>query len=157
MKSPWLTQVEALITPVLEAEGFELVLAEHAARAKVLRLYVDHANGVTIDDCAKVSHLVGDLLDAQGLSDGVAGTYNLEVSSPGLDRPLVKPTDFTRYCGRDIRLQSRMPVDGRKKFRGQLVNADEAGLVLSVDGKEWRFAYDDVERARLVPDFDQES
>jgi len=149
-------EVDRCVRPVLETEGFDLVLAEY--KAGVLRLYIDRlgdgAAGVTIDDCTTVSHLVGDLLDAEGVSDQIAGSFSLEVSSPGLDRPLVRPTDFLRFVGHDTRVHTREPLSGCRKFTGRLLEADKApegGILLEVDGEQCQIQYVAIHRARLVP------
>ncbi|MBC7792386.1 MAG: ribosome maturation factor RimP [Clostridia bacterium] len=108
---------------------------------------------VTLEDCQRVSRLVSDILDGEGFADGIDGRFTLEVSSPGLDRPLVKPKDFQRFVGRKVQLTTREMLDGRRKFAGALTQADEASVHLEVDGKPWVFAYDVIDRARLVPEF----
>lgn len=152
-----LQRLESAIMPLLEANGYELVLLEYAGRARTLRLYVDSPAGINLDDCSRVSHLVSDLLDAEGVVDGaggISGRYTLEVSSPGLDRPLVKPKDFQRYVGRLVVVSTRQPVslDGRKKCHGKLVTADELGIQMDVDGKPIDIPYGIIDRARLVPE-----
>ena len=92
-------QIEELLRPLIEAEGYDLILAEYLSGSKILRLFVDKEGGISLDDCTTVSHLVGDVLDADGMMQGVDGSYKLEVSSPGLDRPLVRPKDFIRFVG----------------------------------------------------------
>jgi ribosome maturation factor RimP len=155
--------IERAILPVLARDGYDLVLTEYVPRAKVLRLYIDKeagaevsadgASGISLDDCQRVSRLVSDVMDAEGLSDGIDGRFTLEVSSPGLDRPLVKPKDFQRFVGRKVQLSTREMLEGRRKFSGALTAADESAVKLDVDGKPWTIAYDVIERARLVPEF----
>lgn len=146
-------QVEAAVIPLLERQGFELVLLEYVPRQKVLRLFIDQPNGVTIDDCSKVSRLVGDLLDAEGVSERIEGHYNLEVSSPGLDRPLVKAKDFQRFVGKRVNIQTREMVQNRKKFpNGELLAADEEGVRVKVDNVTYDVAYGMIDKARLIPD-----
>src|SRR5262245_33786016 len=111
-------QIETAITPVLVAQGYELVLLEMQPRSKVLRLFIDKPGGVSLDDCTKVSRLVSDVLDGEGISERIPGTFNLEVSSPGLDRPLVRPADFQRFVGKKVNVTTKLPVDGRRKFGG---------------------------------------
>lgn len=145
-------EVEKAVLPLLERHGYELVLAQFAPRSGVLRLYIDHANGVSIDDCSTVSRLVGDLLDAEGFSDRIKGRYVLEVSSPGLDRPLAKPAHFKRFVGQRVNVTTRQPLGGRRRFQGELATADDAGISISWEGQTQAIEYEQIEGARLVPD-----
>ncbi len=138
--------------PVLERDGFELVLCEYVPRQKVLRLFIDTARGVTVDDCADVSRLVSDLLDAEGISDHIDGRFHLEVSSPGLDRPLCKPRDFQRFVGKRAQVTTSALIEGRRNFAGELVAADDEQFVITVDGRRYAIAYARVDRAKLVPE-----
>ena len=154
---PLTARLEGVIRPLLEADGFDLVLLEYISRSKILRLYIDHPEGIKLDDCGRVSHRVGDLLDAEGLVDGqggIDGQYTLEVSSPGLDRPLVRPAHFQRFVGHNVQLATRRAVrdDGRRKLSGKLVAADEQGICIETEGQPLMLAYDTIERARLVPE-----
>jgi ribosome maturation factor RimP len=153
--------IERAILPVLARDGYDVVLTEYVPRAKVLRLYIDRealeasadGSGISLDDCQRVSRIVSDVMDAEGLSDGIDGRFTLEVSSPGLDRPLVKPKDFKRFVGRKVLLTTREMLDGRRKFSGALTSADDSGVHLDVDGSPKDIAYTVIERARLVPEF----
>jgi ribosome maturation factor RimP len=148
-------EVEHAVSPVLEREGYELVLVEFIPRQHIVRLYVDREGGVSVEDCARVSHVVGDVLDAEGISDKIPGRYHLEVSSPGLDRPLVKPKDFRRFVGHQVNVTTREPVDGesgRKRFHAELAAADEREVRLVADGKTYVIAYELILRAKLVPE-----
>jgi len=123
--------------------GVELVQIER--QGEILRVYIDRPEGVTLDDCERVSH---------GLSAAVdeVGEYTLEVSSPGLDRPLVKPADFQRFAGQRARLRSREPIHGSKNFVGVLGGGDEAGVRIQVEGgPEVVVEWDNLEAARLAP------
>lgn len=147
--------IDDAVRPVLAAEGYDLVLVEYIARSRILRLYVDQEVGVGIDDCKEISYLVSDILDAQGLSERIEGSFNLEVSSPGLDRPLVRPKDFCRFVGSEIRVSTREALDGRRRFTGRLLEADSepgGGIRVDVDGKKHPILYEAIHRARLVPD-----
>ena len=137
-------------------------MLEHVAHGQILRIYIDHEGGVSLDHCSEVSRLVGDLLDAEGMVEGaggISGAYTLEVSSPGLDRPLVRPQDFERFAGRQVHLSTRtalvdaMNPTGRKKFHGKLVAAGEASVELDVDGHIYTLLYSAIDKARLVPEF----
>jgi ribosome maturation factor RimP len=148
-------QIDDLVVPVLAGQGFELVLAEYVSGQRLLRLFVDKEGGVTLDDCAQVSRLVGDLMDAEGLSDAIEGRYRLEVSSPGLDRPLVKPEHFQRFIGSKAKLTTKVPQYGRRRFEGEILEADAMSIRFRIEGEDsdCSFAYDMIERARLIPEF----
>ena len=147
------SQVEQAVAPVLARDGYELVLCEYVPRSAILRLFIDREGGVTIDDCSRVSQIVGDLLDAEGISDRIPGRYHLEVSSPGLDRPLVRPRDFQRFAGHEITVTTREPLEGgRKNFKGSLAQAGERDCQVVVDGHAYTIPYDVIARAKLVPE-----
>ncbi len=140
------------LAAVVEAMGYELVGVEfHAGHANaLLRVYIDHENGVTLDDCQRVSHQVSGVLDVE---DPVAGRYTLEVSSPGLDRPLFEAEHFIRFAGSMVRIQLSASLEGRRKLLGRL-RGMEGGVVVLVDGegREWRVPLEHVEKARLAPE-----
>jgi ribosome maturation factor RimP len=148
-------EMRSMIEPIVADHGLELVDVErHQGRPPwTLRVIVDNPNGdgrVPIERCADVSREIGAHLDA---TDAIPVRYQLEVSSPGLDRVLAREKDFARSCGREIRLETRAPHDGRRRFRGRLL-AFEAGVArLSVDGSEVAIRFDDVARARAVYEF----
>lgn len=159
MSHPIETMVGEKVGPVLAREGFDLILVEYIPRSHILRLYIDREDAagdgseqsVTIDDCSNMSRLVSDVLDGEGLSDRIDGRYTLEVSSPGLDRPLTRPKDFQRFEGQEAKVQTKEPLDGRKRFRGVLGKASEDEFLIEVDGREFTIRYEVVDRARLVP------
>ena len=155
-RGPLEREIARAIEDLLRHEGYELVLLEYVPRGHVLRLYIDRdpegvTPGVTIDDCVQVSRVVGDVLDAEGWSDRIEGSYHLEVSSPGLDRPLTRRVDFERFAGREVKLRLNRPIAGRRKVRGRLGGLDGDALVVHVDGARTLVPFDAVERARLVP------
>jgi ribosome maturation factor RimP len=115
-----------------------------------LRVYIDSPRGVNVDDCARVSRQLSALLDVE---DPLPGQYTLEVSSPGLDRPLVKPEDFRRFVGETVKVKMQQPVLGRRNFSGRLVEVAADHVVVEVDKEIFNLAFDDMERARLVPRF----
>ncbi len=151
--SAFTDKVQETLSGLLEAEGYDLVLVEFVPRSRVLRLYVDKEGGLTLDNCATVSHLVGDVLDAEGLDDSLNGKYTLEVSSPGLDRPLTRPKDFIRFVGSKAKLTTKQPTAGRHKFTGELLSATDLVIEIDVDGEPVEIAYDLIDRARVVPEF----
>jgi len=132
--------------------GCELVDVELTGNGPrmTLRVYIDKPGGVTVDDCADVSRQLSAILDVE---DPLPGSYMLEVSSPGLDRPLVTADDFRRFIGETVKVQMHQPIAGRKRFKGRLLAASEERLTVEVDGEEFDLVLADVERARLVPQF----
>jgi ribosome maturation factor RimP len=146
-------QVTQVAAPFLEQQGYDLVMVEFAPRNRVLRFYVDRSSGVSLDDCARVSRVLGDLLDAEGISDLLPGRYVLEVSSPGLDRPLTRPKDFQRFIGQRVRLAMREPIDGQKKFVGELLAATEMEIQINANSRVQTIHYGQIEKARLVPEW----
>jgi len=149
---PYREKIERLLLPVIEAEDMELVDVE-CLRMKsrwLVRIYVDKEGGVTLDDCARVSHQVGDILDVH---DMPPGSFILEVSSPGLDRPLVRDGDFSKALGRRIRVRLREKKEGSRNFHGRLIDftGEEGGkiLVLDVDGKIVHLPREGIAKANL--------
>lgn len=132
--------------------GCELVDVEFAGSGPrmTLRVYIDKPGGVTVDDCADVSRQLSAILDVE---DPLPGSYLLEVSSPGLDRPLVTADDFRRYVGETVKVQLHQPLAGRKRFKGRLLEANDERVTVEVDGERFDLVLADVERARLVPRF----
>ena len=142
-------QIWNLVEPLCEAEGFELVHVEfqNESGGRILRLYVDKPGGVTLNDCVDVSRQVDDLLDV-ALDD--LGPYNLEVSSPGLDRPIGKRHDFDRFKGNTIKIKTARPVNGRKNFKGLLCGNAAGNVRLEIDGDILEIPFEDISRARLI-------
>ena len=143
-------QVEELLTPTVESLGCSIWGIEYLSQGKhsKLRVYIDSADGVNVDDCAAVSRHVSDILDVEEFSNN---TYTLEVSSPGLDRTLTKPAHFQRFMGEDVRVKLRFPLEGRRNFKGALKSADEEHIEVEVDGQSHSLPLATIESARLVP------
>jgi len=141
-----------ILEPAVEAAGYELIGIEYmrAGKHSILRLFIDHADGIDVDACAKVSRQVGAVLDVE---DPITNEYSLEVSSPGLDRPLFKPHHYSERVGEIVSLQTVMPTDGRRKFKGTIVSVDGQMVTLNVDGKEYTLALMNVKKANIVPQF----
>lgn len=141
-------KVRRLVEPVIAAEGLELVEIEYRREPLgwVLRLFIDREDGVGIDDCTLVNRLLGDLLD---VADPIAHAYHLEVSSPGLDRPLRTWRHFAREVGHVVAVVAREPIDNRKKFKGILRSAEADIITLDCDGQSFSIPLAQVERARL--------
>ncbi|MBM7333143.1 ribosome maturation factor RimP [Alcanivorax marinus] len=145
-------QLKELLAPLVEDLGYTLWGIQYLqGRGAVLRLFIDHEDGITVDDCARVSNEVSGLLDVE---DPIPGEYNLEVSSPGLDRPLFELSQFDRYQGEDVQLTLLAPVAGKRKLTATLVAVDGDTLVVTLDGDTLRIPYSQVDRARLKPRFD---
>jgi ribosome maturation factor RimP len=143
-------ELTRLLEPTVERLGYELADLELrlAGRDSVIRVFIDKPEGVGLEDCEAVSRQVSALLDVE---DPVPGHYVLEVSSPGLDRKLTKPAHYQRYVGDDIRVQLRFPVEGRRKFRGKLLSANEEAIEIDVDGQSHELPLATIDTARLVP------
>lgn len=146
-------ELRKLLEPAVTALGFELVGVEflHGNQA-LLRVYIDHPDGIGVDDCSAVSHQVSGILDVE---DPIQGQYALEVSSPGLDRPLFRAGDFERFAGRDVRLRLLAPVAGRRKFTGVLAGLRDGRVVVQMnDDEELVVDLEEIDQARLVPDYE---
>ncbi|HET9772865.1 MAG TPA: ribosome maturation factor RimP [Acidimicrobiia bacterium] len=141
--------VRAAAEPVLSSLGLELVDVKivGSGRARTLRLTVDREGGIDLDTLAEANRPVSDALDAV---DALAGPYTLELSSPGLERPLRRPAEFRRFVGTTISVKSHEAVAGARRHRGLLTEADDDGIVLEVDGEQRRFPYDAIASARTV-------
>ena len=150
MKSAKLTQ---LLQPLVEDLGYEFVGIEHSSNPKnpVVVIYIDQPDGIAIEDCAKVSREVAALLDVE---DPIPGQYSLEVSSPGLDRPLFTPEQFARFAGELAKVNVYAPVEGRRKFKGAILETGEGTVTIEQDGTPVTLDMSNVVKARLVPDYD---
>ncbi|MDD3608596.1 MAG: ribosome maturation factor RimP [Halothiobacillaceae bacterium] len=144
-------KLEQLLEPVVTGLGYEWVGAElRAGQRPLLRLYIDGEEGVNLDDCAEVSHAVSGVLDVE---DPIDGQYVLEVSSPGLDRPLFRLMDFERFAGHKVRVRLARPLAGQRNFAG-VIEAVEGDEVVLVEGEtHHRLHFADMDRANLVPEF----
>ena len=147
------TRLYELIEPTVTALGFELVgVVWRDGRTRgLIRIYIDRDEGVTVEDCARVSHRVNGLLDVE---DPVPGEYDLEVSSPGVDRPLFVQRDFARFAGADMKVTLRNPFAGRRRFTGILGGYRDGVVLVDEHGAEHRFALSEIESANLVPQWD---
>jgi ribosome maturation factor RimP len=147
------SKLEALIEPAVTALGYELVGVEYLAQGRhsLLRVFIDKPEGVTLEDCERTSRQISSILDVE---DPVQGQYTLEVSSPGLERPLFKLDHYERFLGSEIQMRLKVPVGGRRKFKGRIVGVHDDQVVLDIDGTERTFSFADIERAQVVPDWD---
>lgn len=145
-------KLEELVSDTIASMGYELVGIEcqRAGRFFTVRLYIDKEGGVTIDDCSDVSRQVSAILDVE---DPITDKYNLEVSSPGLDRPLFTLAHYERFIGREVVLHLRIPMFDRRKWQGKLESVEGDLITLIVDNETYRFAFGNVQKANLVPIF----
>jgi ribosome maturation factor RimP len=143
-------ELAKLLEPAIERLGYELADLEVRLGGKggLVRVFIDKPEGIDLDDCEKVSRAVSALLDVE---DPVPGNYNLEVSSPGLDRKLTKVEHFQRFEGEIVKVQMRFPIEGRRRFRGTLVSSDDENIVVDVDGESHSLPLKTIDTARLVP------
>ena len=139
-----------MLEPTVEGLGYELSDLEVnlGGRHGVLRVFIDKPDGIGLDDCEKVSRAVSAILDVE---DPLPGHYDLEVSSPGLDRKLTKIEHFQRFEGETVKVQMRFPIAGRRRFRGTLVSSDDENIVVEVDGVPHTLPVATIDTARLVP------
>ena len=154
MEKTLISSLWAMIEPVLEPEGIELVEIEFKMESGrwTLRLYIDLPGGVSLDDCELVSRQVGALLD---IKNPIEHPYNLEVSSPGINRVLRKEKDFNRFAGSAVRVKTRRKVSGRRNFSGVLKGMENSRIVLEVEGNRVEIDPEDVEKAQLhLPEAD---
>ena len=145
-------KLQELVQGSVEDLGCEFwgIECQRVGRYLTVRLFIDKEGGVTVEDCADVSRQVSAVLDVE---DPIADKYNLEVSSPGLDRPLFTLNQFERYLGQEILLHLRIPVADRRKWQGQLAKIENDMITLIVDGKEQVLAFGNIQKANVVPKF----
>ena len=143
-------EFEELLVPTIESLGFELSDLEVrlSGGSSALRMFIDKPDGVDLEDCEKVSRAISALLDVE---DPVPGKYVLEVSSPGLDRKLTKIEHYQRFEGEMVKVQTRFPIAGRRRFRGTLVASDDENIVVEVDGESHSLPLTTIDTTRLVP------
>jgi len=144
-------ELAELLRPVVEQAGCDLWEIEYSPGRGhgLLRLYIDAAAGISVDDCERVSRAVSELLDA---ADPIPGHYTLEVSSPGIERPLRKARHFAPYVGEKVFVEMVQAVDERRRFKGTLVAADAAAIVVEVDGRRHELPFGGIRKAHLAPD-----
>lgn len=140
----------SLIEPVVEDMGYELVGVEFRAQSEegaVLRVYIDKEDGINIDDCAAVSHQISGILDVE---DPIREAYKLEVSSPGVNRPLFRESDFEKYKGHMAKIKLSIPYEGRRNFSGVLQGIEDSMAVIVVDNMEYLLPIEQIDKANLV-------
>jgi ribosome maturation factor RimP len=141
-------RLEKVVEPAVTGMGYELVDVQASNGGRLVRLFIDKPGGVTLDDCAAISRHLTRVLAVEGID-----YERLEVSSPGLDRPLRKERDFARFAGQKVEVRMRTPdATGRRKFVGVLRGADAGQVSLELEGQTVALALDDVDRAKLIPE-----
>ncbi len=143
-------RVEQLLTPTIEAMGFEVVRVSISGdRNATLQIMAEPVDGseMTVDHCADISRAVSAVLDVE---DPIPGTYSLEVSSPGLDRPLVRLGDFDRFAGFDAKIEMKSLIDGRRKFKGRVGGTEGSDVLIEMDGEQIRLEHAAIAKAKLV-------
>ncbi len=144
----------SLIEPIVTGLGYEVVDIEFKPHPKngLLRVYIDQPRGIQLEDCEVVSRQISAMLDVE---DPIPGHFNLEISSPGLDRPLRKMEDFERFAGETVKIKMGMPdLEGRRNFTGKLLGVKDDEVLVEVDGETHYLAYGGIDRARIVPHFE---
>ncbi|MEJ2394180.1 MAG: ribosome maturation factor RimP [Candidatus Thiodiazotropha sp.] len=146
-------KLRLLVKQEVELLGYELVGIEFTSQGKgasLLRIYIDHADGITLDDCVEVSHQVSGVLDVE---DPIKENYQLEVSSPGLDRPLFELAHFERFKGSKVRVKTRTKIENRHRFTGVLGGVEENQVLIEEDGTCYRIPFEEIDSAKVVPEF----
>ncbi len=148
-----LEQLQALLAPVVEALGYECWGVEFISQGRhsVLRVYIDRPEGILIDDCEAVSRQVSGILDVE---DPISGEYTLEVSSPGMDRPLFTLEQFAKHAGEQVKIRLRSPYEGRRNYQGILRGVEEQDVVVLVDDHEYLLPIDSIDKVNIIPRFD---
>lgn len=145
-------ELQKLLAPVVTALGYELVgvvRLSQGGHKVLLRIYIDHPDGINLDDCKQVSHQVSGVLDVQ---NPIQGHYTLEVSSPGLDRPLFTLDHFIRFIGHKVRVHLTRPLNARRNFTGLLQRVENHNVIVVADGNEYSLPHEQIENAHIVPD-----
>ncbi|MFI8480893.1 MULTISPECIES: ribosome maturation factor RimP [Pseudomonas] len=148
-----LEQLQDLLAPIVEELGYQCWGIEFLSQGRhsLLRIYIDHADGVLVEDCEKVSRQVSGVLDVE---DPITAEYTLEVSSPGMDRPLFTLEQFAAFTGEQVKIKLRSPFEGRRNFQGLLRGIEEQDVVVQVDDHEFLLPIDMIDKANIIPRFD---
>jgi ribosome maturation factor RimP len=148
-----LEQLQALLAPVVEALGYQCWGIEFLSQGRhsLLRIYIDHENGILVDDCEKVSRQISGVLDVE---DPISSEYTLEVSSPGMDRPLFTLEQFAAHAGELVKIKLRSPFEGRRNFQGLLRGVEEQDVVVLIEDREFLLPIELIDKANIIPRFD---
>ena len=145
-------QLQQLLIPIVTGLGYELVGVERLSQGghqTLLRIYIDQPNGISLSDCERVSYQVSGVLDVH---EQIQDHYTLEVSSPGLDRPLFTLEHFRRFIGCKVKVRLSQPKEGRRHFTGLLQTVEDRNVIVVADETEYNLPYDKIDKAHLVPD-----
>ncbi len=144
--------VRKIVEPVVTRQGLELVDVEYRGEVQgwVLRIYIDRESGVSVADCSRVSSEIGTILDVE---DPIPQTYHLEVSSPGLNRPLKKEGDYERYRGSLVKIRTASPIDGRQNFTGRLLGYTDGQVQVEIGEKRWEIPFSRISKANIKYEF----
>ena len=147
------SQLETIIEPIVTSLEYSLWGIDFVSRGResLLRIYIDSEKGISLDDCVKVSRQVSAVLDVE---DPIADEYNLEVSSPGVDRPLFKLEQYEMMAGSMANIRLRMPFEGRRRFKGVIKGIEDQDVILVADGHEFLLPIEVIEKAQIIPQFD---
>ncbi|KTD42575.1 ribosome maturation factor RimP [Legionella parisiensis] len=142
-------ELEHLLAPTISDMGYEFWGCEYLSQGRhsLLRVYIDKTDGIGIEDCEAVSHQISALLDVE---DPISGNYSLEVSSPGIPRPLFKSWQYQRYIGHEVQVKTYKPLDGKRKLIGTIVSASENSLVLSINNEDQELLFSNIVKANLT-------
>jgi len=149
-----LDKLQELLAPVAKALGYQCWGIEFLAQGRhsLLRVYIDHENGIAVEDCEKVSRQISAVLDVE---DPISGEYHLEVSSPGMDRPLFSAEQFAAYIGSEVKIRLTAPIERRRNLQGVISAAsDETVEVTDAEGKNWHLPLASIDKANVIPAFD---
>lgn len=149
-----LKQLEDILRPVVEGLGYEYWGIEYRSKGyqSMLRVFIDDAEkGIGIDDCEKVSRQISSVMDVE---DPIQTEYTLEVSSPGMDRPLFRPEQYQAFVGHQVQIRLRMAFEGRRKFQGLIKGVEGDEVVVVVDDHEYLLPFDSIEKAQIIPVFE---
>jgi len=144
-----LARITGEIKPVAEGQGFELIQVQWTSDpgGSILRVLIDREGGIQVGDCEKFSREIDNLLVVEG---GLPGRYRLEVSSPGMNRPLVKEADYVRFCGKKVVIRTIDPIDGRRNYKGLIQRVEDQAVMVTIDGIEYKIPFQLIEKAHLV-------
>ncbi|MCJ8298572.1 MAG: ribosome maturation factor RimP [Pseudomonadales bacterium] len=147
-----LKRLQEMLEPIAQSMDFDLWGIEYLSQGKdsILRIYIDGENGVSVDDCAQMSHQASGILDVE---DTISGHYALEVSSPGMDRLLFKLEHYVAFTGSVVKIKLRMPFDGRRNFKGLLKGVEGDEVIVEVDNEEYLLPLDYIDKAQIEPQF----
>jgi len=150
---PMEERVQRLLEPTVVGLGYELLGIEYLSQGKHsrLRLFIDGPDGIGVKDCEMVSRQASAVLDVE---DPIKGHYSLEVSSPGTDRPLFKPEHYASFIGQEVKLRTRLPVEGQRNFQGEIQAVEDNRIYIEIkDAGQLEISCDEIEKANLVPKF----